>query len=238
MMWKTALIDYKLQLDEVHIWRANLDIEPKLRAFFETTLSSDERQRAYRFHFEKDRLHFIAARGILRQLLGRYLEKDPKEIVFSYTTYGKPFLAEYSWLQFNISHSKGYALFGMVQQLSIGIDLEFIRPKIEFERLAKRFFSTNETQTLLGLSTTERYRGFFNCWTRKEAFIKAKGEGLSLPLDQFEVSLEPNIPAKLIATHWNPEEAADWHLYELFPQTNFVGALAVKGKVETRLFDF
>lgn len=237
-MWKTALLDYKLPLGQAHIWRANLDIEPELRAFFEVTLSPDERQRAYRFYFEKDRLHFIAARGVLRQLLGRYLQKDPKDIVFSYTSYGKPFLVDYTCLQFNISHSKGYALFGIVQEFPIGIDLEFIRPKIEFERLAKRFFSPNETQALLKLSATERYHGFFNCWTRKEAFIKAKGEGLSLPLDQFEVSLVPNTPAKLMATHWNPLEAADWHLHELFPQTNFVGALAVKGKVETKLFDF
>ena len=135
-------------------------------------------------------------------------------------------------LQFNISHADHLALFGFVHDLAIGIDLERIKPEIEIEQLAQHFFSHEEKQAFNALPPDQKPLAFFTCWTRKESFIKAKGHGLAFPLDQFEVSLGPDMPAALLATHWNPEEVSKWSLYSLAPAPDFVGAISVEGHLE------
>ena len=167
------------------------------------TLAADEQARAERFHFERDREHFIVARGVLRAILGRYLNRAPERLSFCYGAHGKPALAGEAGadaIRFNVSHSHGVALYAVTRGREVGIDLERIRFDLAVLEIAERFFSRREVATLRTLPTEAQRQAFFRCWTRKEAYIKARGEGLSLPLDQFDVSLAPGEPAALLGT--------------------------------------
>lgn len=194
----------------------------------ETTLSEDERQRSSRFHFDKDRNRFIIAHASLRDILARYLHCEPQQISFSTNEFGKPFLPDHE-IEFNLSHSGDYALIAVTRGRSVGVDIEQIRMDIEIENLASRYFSTGEVFELMGLPPHGRVVGFFNCWTRKEAYVKARGPGLSLPLDGFDVSLAPNEPAVLRATRPDPDEATRWSLHSIFVDRDYVGALVIEG---------
>lgn len=235
-MWQAAGQNITLGEKEVHVWKANLQIDFEQTETFWATLSIEEKARADRFRFKEHRLYFIASRGILKQLLSKYLSQPPGSFIFSYEAQGKPKLEQFPTLQFNVSHSKGYALFAFAKNEPIGVDLEFIDPSIEFKVIAPRFFSKNEATTLLDLPIERQPNVFFNCWTRKEAFIKAKGGGLSIPLDQFEVTLLENEPAKLLAVDWAPEEVEQWSMFSFFPKKEMVGALAIKSEVERVLY--
>jgi 4'-phosphopantetheinyl transferase len=217
--------------DEVHVWRATLDQPTSQIESFRHTLAADEQARAERFYFQRDREHFIVARGVLRSLLGFYLNKAPECLSFRYSTHGKPALAWESCgdtVCFNLSHSHGVALYAVTRGREVGIDLECIRYNLETEQIAERFFSRREISTLRALPAALRRYAFFLCWTRKEAYIKARGEGLSLPLDQFDVSLIPGEPAALLSIHPDPHEALHWSLRELIPAPGYVAALAVE----------
>ncbi len=185
--------------------------------------------RADRFHFEKDRRHFTVARGGLRKLLGRYLDVPPAAVEFSYTEYGKPQLATRldQQLKFNLAHSGGLALYAFTKVGEIGIDVELIRPDFTGDDIARRFFSPSEVAGLNLLPLAERQEAFFHCWTRKESFIKGNGLGLSLGLDQFDVTLAPGAPAALLSTQWDRNEAARWTLKAIVVEPGYVGALAV-----------
>jgi 4'-phosphopantetheinyl transferase len=218
--------------DQVHVWRATLDLSPLQIDSFRRTLASDEQARAERFYFHRDRERFIAARGVLRAILGRYLNKAPASLSFCYSSHGKPALVSESGgdaLRFNISHSHGVALYAVTRGREVGIDLELVRSGLEIEEIAERFFSRLEIATLRALPTDLRRRAFFLCWTRKEAYIKARGEGLSLPLDQFDVSLIPGEPATLMSTRPDSGEALRWSLHELALDPGYAAALAVEG---------
>lgn len=234
-MWQKSSFPIDFQADEVSIWRARLGAFVEREGQFWATLSPDERQRANRFHFPIHRAEFITGRGILRQLLGQYLRQSPAALIFDYGPQNKPFLPAFPSLAFNISHSGGLALFAFAHNLELGVDLERINPKINALDISQHFFAPQERAQLASLSGSAQIRAFFTCWTRKEAFIKAKGQGLSLPLDQFEVSLLPNQAPQLLHTHWNPEEAAHWHLYSLAPGPQFTGALAVNRAIKAPL---
>jgi 4'-phosphopantetheinyl transferase len=184
------------------------------------------------FHFDKDRNHYIVARGTLRAILGYYLDLNPAGLRFCYGEYGKPMLVKETGgesLRFNVSHSDGLALFAAARGRELGIDLERIRAGLSDERIAERFFSRGEVRVLRELPQHLQDEAFFNCWTRKEAYIKAKGEGLSMPLSDFEVSLVPGERAALLSTKRDPQEAARWLIRELFPAPGFVAAVAVEG---------
>jgi len=158
------------------------------------SLVPDERQRAERFRFERDRRRFIVAHGVLRDILGRYLKCSPAQVSFSYNQYGKPALAQESeaiGLRFNMSHSHEVALYALTRAREVGVDVELLREDFASLEIAERFFSRSEVALLNSLAPELRTDGFFNCWTRKEAYIKALGEGLSHPLDRFAVSLAP-----------------------------------------------
>lgn len=217
--------------DQVHVWSAMLNQPPAYLQRFLNTLSSDERDRANRFHFDRDRQHFIAARGILRTILSYYLPHKPEQLCFRYTKYGKPYLeiADISCdLRFNLSHSHGMAVFAFTKGQEIGVDIEWIRKGISREQIAERYFSHHEVSALHRLSEDQQDEAFFNCWTRKEAFIKAKGEGLSMPLDEFTVSLAPGEPASLLSLKNYPQELSRWTLRELSPPAGFAAAVAVE----------
>ena len=231
MMWLNPPDNLILSEDEAHIWRVDLDLNESSQGSFLKLLSSDEKNRAQKFRFNKDSQNFIVARGILRSLIGRYLDTNPAEISFHYSEFGKPGIANNS-LKFNISHSQNLALFAFTKKFNVGVDVEFVNPNFEVKDIATKFFSANEIMNLLALPEQEQTLGFFNCWTRKEAFIKAVGEGLSFPLDKFEVSLEPNKPAKLLATDWDQKAVSRWSLYSISPGANFVGSLAIEGMIE------
>lgn len=218
--------------DEVHVWRATLDQTPSQIQTLLHYLSEDEWARAERFYFEKDRAHFIVARGVLRAVLGSYLNRAPESLSFCYGSHGKPALAgktDGDAIRFNVSHSHGVALYAIARGRDVGIDLERIRLDLAVAEIAERFFSRWETATLRTLPTEAQHQAFFRCWTRKEAYIKARGEGLSLPLDEFDVSLAPREPAAVLRTRRDPSDASRWSLQELTPAAGFVAALAVEG---------
>jgi 4'-phosphopantetheinyl transferase len=217
----------------VHVWRVSLNQSPSQTALFRNNLDDDERSRADRFYFSRDRERFIVARGVLRAILGRYSNRAPESLSFSYSAHGKPALVPESdadAIRFNLSHSHGMALYAVSRGREVGVDLEFIRGDLEAEQIAERFFSHSEIETLRALPPNLRKYAFFLCWTRKEAYIKARGEGLSLALDQFDVSLTPGEPAALLSTRSDSDEALRWSLRNLNPAPGYTAALAVKGR--------
>src|SRR5437588_9126981 len=176
--WTSPLEPLILGCDEVHIWRATLDLPPSDVQALEQILAADERSRANKFHFQKDRTHFVVARGILRAILGRYLSRDPRTLHFCYSQYGKPSLFSEGCsdpLFFNVSHSHGMALYAITRNFNIGVDIEYMRMDIECELIAVRFFSPSEAKMLLTVHKGARHEAFFNCWTRKEAYINGRG---------------------------------------------------------------
>ncbi|MCU1267663.1 MAG: 4-phosphopantetheinyl transferase superfamily protein [Acidobacteria bacterium] len=229
-IWPAPPDQSSLATSEVQIWRASLDQSPTTVDHLRQLLAPDEQSRADRFHFEADRRHFIVARGYLRTLLGRYLGLAPQGIQFVYTKYGKPSLAMEldQHLKFNLAHSGGLALYAFTLLGEIGIDLEHIRPEFTGDDIARRFFSATEVTALDQLPVTERHQAFFDCWTRKEAFIKAKGPGLSLGLDQFDVTLSPDRPAKLLRTGWDEAEASRWSLQAIDVGPAYAAAVAIE----------
>jgi 4'-phosphopantetheinyl transferase len=222
----------------VHIWCVSLEQDqPRVEAFFRS-LSPDEQERAQRFYFERDRRHFTVARGVLRNILSRYLSCAPHDLVFSYGPKGKPGLAsellkavpQASDLRFNLSHAGTLALYGFTRGRDIGIDVERIRALEGAEQIARRFFAPGEVRVFCALPPASRMQGFFNCWSRKESYIKATGDGLSMPLDQFEVSLTPGEPARFLRVIGDPAAAARWSLRELYPAPGYAAAVCVEGQ--------
>lgn len=226
--WTQAPDDIRLPPCQVDVWRVFLDLEPASVKAAESTLSADEAKRASRFHFDRDRTRFIVAHASLRNILARTLHCEPRQLNLSANAYGKPFLPDHK-VEFNLSHSGGYALVAVSRQCRVGVDVERIRPDMETAGLARRFFSPAEVSELMALSPEQQTTGFFLCWTRKEAYIKAQGLGLSLPLDSFDMSLAPDEPAILRATRSDPLEAARWTLLSLDVEFGYAGALAAEG---------
>lgn len=228
MCWERAPESFRLAPEAVHVWMASLDALPAEEML--VRLSADERARAERFCFEADRRRFVAGRGLLRGLLGLYLDVDPRGLRFAYGRRGKPSLATADRLRFNVAHSGGLALLAFARDRELGVDIERERPLPEANAIAERYFSAREGAELRRLPETERAGGFFRCWTRKEAFIKATGEGLSQPLDAFDVSFASGEPARLLRVEGRPEEGGRWWLQDLAPAPGFAGALAVEGR--------
>jgi 4'-phosphopantetheinyl transferase len=222
-----------LSHDEVHVWHQDLSVGAAFLHEFSHLLSPDEAQRSSRFHFDHDRNEYIVARGTLRVLLGSYLNVRPEELRFAYSEFGRPSLREVdsaTMLDFNVSHSGGMALLAFALERKIGIDVEKVRRDFGTTEIAERFFSVVERAALRELPSEQRHDAFFRCWTRKEAFIKALGEGLSHPLDQFDVSLAPGSPAALLATRPDEQEAKRWVLWNIQAPPGYAAALAAELK--------
>ena len=219
-----------LKLDDVHLWHATLD--DRLVDRLEPLLSEDERMKAERFRFDKDRNRYIVARGLLRTILASYLHIGPPELRFSYADKGKPNLEhsdDNNSLKFNLAHSHEMAIYAISRGRELGVDLEFVRGDLADESVAERFFSPTEVAALRALSPDVRRRAFFNCWTRKEAYIKARGEGLSMPLNQFDVSFAPDAPAVLLKNHADPNEVSRWSMQAVPMGPAYIAALVVEG---------
>lgn len=218
-----------LPADEVHVWCVGLSQSPANVAAMWTLLSTDEQVRANRFYFDKDRHHYIYGRGVLRTLIGQYEQVPAAAVAFVYGPQGKPSLASGD-LRFNLSHAQGIALIGFTRGREIGVDVEAVRRLTDADQVAQRFFSEKECNVYSTVSDAEKPRAFFNCWTRKEAFIKAIGEGLSCPLDSFDVTLRPGEPACLQQVRGRQTAAAHWQLRSLDPTPGYVGAVLVEGQ--------
>ncbi len=229
-IWQPASVDLALMDDEVHVWRASLKQPAVVVDHVAQTLSSDERQRADRL-YAKQRTQFIVGRGILRNILGHYMCVEPSVLQFHYTARGKPRVADLDnhGLSFNLSHSYGMAVCAITHGRPLGVDIEYVRPIPEIDKIATAFFSLKERAVLHTIPTDQRLTSFFRCWTRKEAYIKAVGAGVALPLDQFDVTLAPEDPARLERIHGAPGEASCWELQDLDTGVGFISALAVRG---------
>lgn len=217
--------------DEVHVWRAALNVHPELLKSLLFLLTEEERARSLRFRFRKDRERFTAARGVLRAIVARYLRVDPSCLQFQYSDFGKPVLSREfdTAIRFNVSHAGELALYAVSLHREVGVDVERIRFDLAYEEIADQFFSPQESSELRALPVERQPEAFFRCWTCKEAFVKAKGGGLSLPLNQFDVSLAPGKPGSLLSIRDDSKEASHWALQELDVGVGYVAALAVEG---------
>jgi 4'-phosphopantetheinyl transferase len=210
------------------VWYWPLDVSALEIVDLRKVLSPDELERAARYRFDQHRNEFILTRAILRIVLGSHTARSPENLLFNYSAQGKPALKDGPRdLRFNVSHTEGLAVLALVRDREIGVDAEKIRVQPDAQKLAKRFFSPEEQRFLENLSGDELQRAFFRCWTLKEAYIKAKGEGLSIPLNAFDVSLEEGQPAALIGTRPDPTEAERWTMYDLSIGQGYAAALAV-----------
>jgi 4'-phosphopantetheinyl transferase len=215
--------------NEVHVWRARLDAPWSWT--FDEALSLDDRARADRFRFESDRRKFCVARASLRLILGRYLKAKPGRLQFETGDYGKPYFADAhasQGLRFNLSHSNQLALIAITRDREVGVDVEYMRSNFVTDEVAGHFFSSAEAGELRSLPSELKTQSFYNCWTRKEAYIKARGEGLYCPLDQFDVSLSPGTPAMLLNSRIDQKEVARWSFQDLLPEPGYAATVAVE----------
>jgi 4'-phosphopantetheinyl transferase len=207
-----------LGADEVHAWLFPLDAPVRPIDDLALLLDDAERQRAARFVFERDRRRFIAGRGMLRLLLGRHAGIDPARLAFALGPQGKPSIATPAVstpLEFNLSHSQGWALLGVGHGGVIGVDIEVHRDIPEAEQIAASHFAPNELRQFLALPASQREAGFFACWTRKEAYVKALGGGLTVPLDRFEVAFVPGDKPRLRSIDESEQAAREWTLWDI-----------------------
>lgn len=239
-IWTRPPEDLAFASNQVDVWRVSiLDFTPASVRWMEAILSSDEIKRADRFHFEADRHRFVVSHTSLRDILSRYLYKSPQDIEFAISEHGKPVVLPPSQLDFNLSHSGDFALIVIARGRKVGVDVARHRMDMEHENIAQRFFSDREKYELRELPDNQKLTGFFNCWTRKESYIKAHGLGLLLPLDGFDVSLTPTEPVILRATRPDSQEASRWTLLSLHVSPDHTGAVSVEGKnLEFRLWDW
>jgi 4'-phosphopantetheinyl transferase len=224
----TALTNGQMNDGEIHGWVGRLRASTECVSRFYAALSSPEKAKAEGFRFERHRLFYIISHGLLRSILASYLGVSPKDIAFEYGMHGKPSLGTLqAQLHFNMAHSGDYMLCGLCQNCEIGVDLEQIRELPDSELIANRFFTKSECRELLTVRPEFRSKAFFTCWTRKEAFIKATGDGLSLPLNTFEVSIRPGQPATLRILERTKYSLLPWSLVHLEPDEGCVGAMAL-----------
>jgi len=233
LLWPPRASAPPLAPNEIHVWATTLT---PTSADFETrakTLSAEETERAHKFKFEKHRNRFIAGRGALRQILAPYLGANPTDLLFSYSSNGKPQLANDSAIKgihFNLAHSENVALVAVTRIGNVGVDVEHVRPVENVDHLVARFFSARENEAFQKVPDREKPVAFFNLWTRKEALLKATGEGITRSLSLVEVSFLPGEPAQLLAIAGDAAKAAEWALRDFSPAKSFAGAVAIRSR--------
>jgi 4'-phosphopantetheinyl transferase len=221
-----------LEYGEVHAWRIELGVSTRVIETLATVLSNDEIERADRFRTAQLRSRFIAGRSILRLALGKYLRIEPSAVAIRYEARGKPALDGIeSGLQFNLTHSDGSAVCAVARQHLIGVDIERLRPIEKSEALVRRFFSSGEQDEFAGIAVGLRDEAFLRGWTRKEAYLKALGLGITSALDRFDVSLTPGEPPRLIRGVEERSGVDRWALVDVDPDVGFVGSLACNGPI-------
>ncbi len=233
MPWRDAPSDLELSAQHIDVWRIPIvDESDETLQSLESILSPDELKRARRFHFRHDRIEYATARASLRRILARYTRSEPRQLTFTYAAMGKPMLAgspSDSGISFNLSHSHGLAVCAVASGREVGIDVERLRQRESFDQIAERFFSPREFSAYQRIPEAQRLQAFFECWTRKEAFLKARGSGLAFPLDRFDVSFGPGNPAALLHVADEPDATARWIMADVSLGVDHVGALAHEG---------
>ncbi|CAN5216070.1 4'-phosphopantetheinyl transferase superfamily protein [soil metagenome] len=219
-----------LQAGELHIWLTQLDRSVEEATSLKNLLSADECARADRFKFERDRQRYVVGRGILRQILEEYTQCPAQQLCFAYGRRGKPSLPG-SAFQFNMSHSGGLAAIAITSGRAIGIDLEHARSIPDWHRVMTCCFSNREQAAILELPEEQQLAGFFTCWTRKEAYVKATGDGLSIPLERFTVAVEPNSHPCLLEVLDQPSDTTRWHFTNLPVADDYIGVVAHDGPI-------
>lgn len=231
--WRRPPRELALPVGQVHVWRAAVAQHSSALSELDSILSPAEQERANRFCFVADRERFVVAHGLLRMLLGRYLREAPQTLRFLDNPHGKPALepsGDQAGLRFNLSHSQGLVLYAVARGREVGVDVEQVRLVADFERIAEQFFSPAERKELRTLRTECKLDGFFGLWTLKEAYVKARGQGLSVPLHEFSVSLQPDASGNFFLMHGSDgRKCARWSLLRLTPGPGYAGALAVEG---------
>ncbi len=236
LQFRSAAGRIDLGPDQAHAWFISMESGSADQGDLSQLLSSDEKERAGRFHFEKDRKVFIIGRGALRLLLAGYTDRDAASLRFNYSSYGKPSLpgpAGPDNPAFSVSHSGTKILLAFSPGHPIGVDIEQVRRSPDLEDLARRYFSAAESGLFLSLPEADRPEAFTSCWVRKEAFLKAQGQGLSFGLDRFEVSLRPGDSARLVRIRDDEAEAKKWTLYDLPVDSGYKAALATRARPGT-----
>ncbi len=233
--WRVLTGRVELGPGEVHVWRIPLDPDGATLVALEGLLSADERDRASRFKFARHRRRFVAGRGRVRELLGRYAGCAPGVLTFEYGRFGKPRLSGSSFgrdIRFNFSNSHELGLLAVAVGLEVGVDLERIKPMADHLRLAERFFTQRESAALAALPEAERLAAFFRCWTRKEAFLKAIGDGLHFDLDRVEVAVAPGERPELRSVDGDSSARERWTLRDIDPGEGYTGALVTDGPID------
>lgn len=229
LLWPLPPADWVLGETEVQVWSAWLRATPASLAAMAETLSEDEKERAARFHFERDRHCYICGRAWLRMIVGRCLNLAPAEVRFQYNPNGKPLLRG---LHFNLSHCEDLALIAVSRAGRVGVDVERVRVLEDAGELVAQFFSARERVAFDSLPSEKQPQAFFNLWTRKEAWLKATGDGIGHLLNEVEVSFVPGEPARLVRLPQGQPAGNHWGLCELQPTLGFAAALAYAGNVE------
>ena len=241
-VWQSLSSQPVLNKDEVHIWRANLDVSPTQVDSMIELLSADEIHRADRFRFPKHRRRFIVTRSILRKLLGNYLNINPTEVKFDYSDRGKPKLSNLCighTLQFNISHSHEYALLGFTTHNLIGVDLEYLREMPDAVKIARRFFSAREYDLIKNLVPEQQSQAFLQLWTTKEAYLKAIGTGLSGSLTDVELDFrQDDNTVFLMALDRERSSVNSWSIHSCIPTSDYVGTVAIKTQINKQKINF
>ena len=231
--WLTSPKDLSLKGNEVHVWRVPLDMpDVRIEKLFEV-LSQEEKIRSARYHFSRDQKHFVAARGILRNILARYLAAEPEQIVFSYDSRGKPFLCDTfnnKEISFNLSHAHDLALYAVAVKRKVGIDVESVQQDFQWEEIVERFFSSVEQAELWTLPVKDRLRAFYTYWTRKEAILKAMGTCLTDEMREINGASEPLKSTCLSRAGYPRNGYAHWTLIDLDTGPRYASALAVEGR--------
>lgn len=217
-----------LEEKQLNLWKIDIaSLKGEVKAY-RSFLNVEELVKANSYRFQKDHDTFVITRAVLRLLLGNYLKSDPSKLHFKYGKKGKPFLdRNHTSIEFNVSHSGSMAIVGIAEGCPLGVDIEYLKQGLDFLELANDFFSDTEIQILMSLPEEQRAVAFYRCWTRKESFIKAKGIGLSYPLDAFSVSLDSDESAKLENTRMDPFEKERWKMFSFIPKENYRAAVTV-----------
>ncbi len=224
---------------EVHLWRVRLDVEEDQQERFWGLLTAEERERAARYRFEIHRIRYVTSRAVLRLLLSKYLRVPELRISIALNAYGKPELIDRgTGLQFNLSHAGGLAVYAFTVGRRVGVDIEETSRDVEFRALATRFFSVDERRVIDSVPEEDLRWTFYYCWTRKEAYIKALGLGVTHGLRNFSVAIGPGVRPALVHSDVDGDAPRKWTMRSFHPDRDFAGALAVEGReCDLRTFD-
>lgn len=220
-----------MAITTVDVWRSDLELDQSALDRLWPCLDHEEQGRAARFYFEADRTRFIASRATLRHILGQYLGQEPERVRLGYAAEGKPHLLDQRDLHFNLSHAGSLLLVAVSRSRQVGVDVERVPSEALVAEVSERVFSPPELAALGQLLGPARCERFAEFWTRKEAYIKARGTGLSLPLDSFRVGFGPGMSPSILSARGEPDAAVRWALFDLQPFPEFAGALVVERPV-------